>query len=384
MSLLLTGLLVSIATVAAIIYFYIKNAYSYWQKRGVATLPTTFPFGNFKKSFRMALSPAEMMQEFYLSTSEPYLGLYGALRPILLLRDPEVIRNVLVRDFQHFQDHGLYNEEKNDPLLGNLFHSSGSKWRNLRVKLSPTFTSGKIKAMFSTLVDSSVPLQQHISKSIDKQEPIEVRELSARYATNVIASVAFGIDINCIEDPDTEFRKYGRKVFAPTLKNGMRGLFGFLSPAFMNFFKARAFDRDVYDFMTSVVRQNLEYREQQNVIRKDFFQLLVQLRNTGTVLLDDQWETEITNDENRKALSLDEVTAQAFVFYLAGFETSSTTMSFCLYEIARNPEIQQKLQREIDDVLANHNGQLTYNSINEMKFLEACIDGEWYRYNYYY
>lgn len=165
-------------------------------------------------------------------------------------------------------------------------------------------------------------------------------------------------------------------MFAPTFKNGMRNLFGFLSPACLSFFAARAFDKDVYDFMSSVVRQNLEYREQNNVIRKDFFQLLVQLRNTGTVQLDDQWETVITNDEQRKALSLDEVTAQAFVFYLAGFETSSTTMSFCLYEIARNTEIQKRVQKEIDDVLAKNNGEVTYESVNEMKYLEACIDGK--------
>lgn len=192
---LLPILAVFVATVVATAYFYIKNAYKYWQKRGVTSLQPIFPFGNFKKSFSMVLSPAEVMQEFYLSTDEPLLGLYGALRPILLLRDPELIRNVLVRDFQHFQDHGLYNEEKNDPLLGNLFHSSGAKWRNLRVKLSPTFTSGKMKAMFSTLVASTIPLQRYVSKSIENGELIEMRDLSARYATNVIASVRYDLDL---------------------------------------------------------------------------------------------------------------------------------------------------------------------------------------------
>lgn len=226
--------------------------------------------------------------------------------------------------------------------------------------------------MFSTLIDSSGPLHEYVNKKVEANELIEMRELSARYATNVIASVAFGIDIDCIKNPDHEFRKQGKKVFSATIKNGFRNFLAFLSPAFMKTFKIRIFDKDVYEFMRSVVEQNLEHREKHNVVRKDFFQLLMQLRNTGSVQLDDQWD--VTKNTGGKTLSLDELTAQAFVFWLAGFETSSTTMSFCLYEIAKHPEIQRKVQAEIDEVLAKNGGNLTYDSINEMKYLEACID----------
>jgi len=139
-------------------------------------------------------------------------------------------------------------------------------------------------------------------------------------------------------------------------------------------FHIRAVDKDVEQFMTSVVKQNLIYREKNNIVRKDFFQLLVQLRNTGNVQLDDQWETVITNDEKGKQLTLNEVTAQAFVFYAAGFETSSTTLSFCLYELSKNQEIQRKVQKEIDEILAKHDGKITYDSVSEMKYLESCID----------
>lgn len=59
-----------------------------------------------------------------------------------------------------------------------------------------------------------------------------------------------------------------------------------------------------------------------------------------------------------------------------GFETSSTTITFCMYELAKNREIQQRVHQEIDDVLKRHGGKITYESISEMKYLEACIDGE--------
>lgn len=128
--------------------------------------------------------------------------------------------------------------------------------------------------------------------------------------------------------------------------------------------------------MVSVIKQNMDYREKNNVTRKDFFQLLVQLRNAGQVSADGVWETTINNNE--KQLSINECAAQAFLFLLAGFETSSSTMSFCMYELARNPKLQQKVQMEIDQVLGRHADQLTFEAAQEMKLLDQCIDGNLY------
>lgn len=51
-------------------------------------------------------------------------------------------------------------------------------------------------------------------------------------------------------------------------------------------------------------------------------------------------------------------------------------MSFCLFELAKHQHIQRKVQEEIDEVSARHNNQITYESVGEMKYLEACIDGK--------
>ncbi|KAJ6639105.1 Cytochrome P450 6k1 [Pseudolycoriella hygida] len=355
-------------------YMYIKHLYSYWKRMGVKYLEPTFPFGNFGPTIFQQKPGGELVAEIYKQNNDPFIGIYGALRPLLVVRDPNIIRSIFIKDFQHFVDRGVYIDEHYDPLSGHLFSMNGEKWKNLRVKLSPVFTSGKLKAMFSTLLNCGEPLQKYINKMASTNETIEVRELAARYTTDIIASVAFGIDVNAIDNPDTDFRRYGRKALEMSFKNGLRAFSTLIYPKLQKLLKLKSVDDDVESFMINVVKDTLTYRERNNVIRKDLMQLMIQLRNTGTVQNDGEWDTKITHDEKKKTLTLNEMAAQAWVFFIAGFETSSTTLSFCLYELAKNPNIQNKVHEEIDQVIEKHNGQLTYDAVHDMKYLEWCID----------
>jgi cytochrome P450 family 6 len=68
--------------------------------------------------------------------------------------------------------------------------------------------------------------------------------------------------------------------------------------------------------------------------------------------------------------------AQAFTFLTAGFETSGSTLCYALYELALHPEIQHRLRAEILKVLNKHNGDLTYDGIQEMSYLDRVVSGE--------
>ena len=107
--------------------------------------------------------------------------MYAFVKPSLVLAEPELIKFVLTKDFTSFHDRGLYCNDRIDPLSGHLFLLGGKKWRNLRVKLTPTFTSGKMKQMFGTVVDCGEKLSQFLKPKADKREVIEIKDLFARY-----------------------------------------------------------------------------------------------------------------------------------------------------------------------------------------------------------
>ena len=75
-------------------------------------------------------------------------------------------------------------------------------------------------------------------------------------------------------------------------------------------------------------------------------------------------------------MSMDQITAQVIVFFMGGFETTSATISFCLYELAKNMHIQKCLRTEIDRVLEEYGGEITYDGVKEMKYLDQVVSGE--------
>lgn len=69
------------------------------------------------------------------------------------------------------------------------------------------------------------------------------------------------------------------------------------------------------------------------------------------------------------------ITAQCFLFYVAGFETSSMTISLALYELAANTGVQMKLRREIDEHLQKNNNEVTYEMVKKMPYLNQVVSG---------
>jgi cytochrome P450 len=97
----------------------------------------------------------EQLQRIYNEHSDkPYVGIFSFDKPSLLIRDLELVKNILVKDFQSFMDHMFLIHEKLDPLFGNILPAlRGRFWRHLRTNLTPVFTSRKIRMMFY-LVDT--------------------------------------------------------------------------------------------------------------------------------------------------------------------------------------------------------------------------------------
>ncbi|KAK9884812.1 hypothetical protein WA026_009039 [Henosepilachna vigintioctopunctata] len=366
----------SLLLIAALIFgcLLVKNSLSYWSRRGLDTPPYSLLFGHMKSAFTREIAFIDRMLKFYRyfkSMGLRHGGLYFVWSPVYMPLDLNIIKHITQIDFQHFHSRGLYSNEKNDPLSGNLFTLEGKKWKLLRHKLTPTFSSGKMKMMFPTMVECTKGLHKVIDKELGG--PVDIKDILGRFTTDIIGSCAFGLDCNSLENPDSEFRKKGKSILhRKGLENFKQAMF-FTLPNITKRFNVFVFPVKVTEFFMKIVKDTVTYREEHNVLRKDFMDLLIQLKNKGKLVDDDKWSSDLINEADNK-ITMNEIAAQVVVFFFAGFETSATTMSFCLYEVSKNKSIQDRIREEIRRVLQGHDGKLTYEALMEMSYLDQVVN----------
>lgn len=345
------------------IYAYFQYKYTFWQRMGIPNPRPQFPFGN--HNIALGRQTGFHNQAFYNQLKDagtPYFGTYFAHKPVAVASSLDMVKNVLIKDFAYFTDRGVYHNEKLDPLSAHLFAVDGDKWHMLRHRLTPTFTSGKMKFMYPTMIEVAQRFNQCIARTVlAKEEPIavDVKELLARFTTDVIGTCAFGIECNSLDDPNTVFRTMGRKAFnEPRHKAFVIALIREY-PTIARWLGMKMLRDDVSSFFMNVVRDTVAHREANLIERNDFMDLLIKMKN-----------------DEKVGISIEEIAAQAFVFFLAGFETSSTTMLFALYELALSQEVQGKAREEIIMVLSKHGGKFTYEAMMEMHYVEQVINGK--------
>eukprot|EP00099_Drosophila_melanogaster_P019149 NP_610390.1 Cyp6a13 [Drosophila melanogaster] len=348
-------LLVLVFTVGLLLYVKLRWHYSYWSRRGVAGERPVYFRGNMSGLGR-DLHWTDINLRIYRKFRgvERYCGYFTFMTKSLFIMDLELIRDIMIRDFSSFADRGLFHNVRDDPLTGNLLFLDGPEWRWLRQNLTQVFTSGKMKFMFPNMVEVGEKLTQACRLQVGE---IEAKDLCARFTTDVIGSCAFGLECNSLQDPESQFRRMGRSVTQEPLHSVLVQAFMFAQPELARKLRFRLFRPEVSEFFLDTVRQTLDYRRRENIHRNDLIQLLMELGEEGV----------------KDALSFEQIAAQALVFFLAGFDTSSTTMSFCLYELALNPDVQERLRVEVLAVLKRNNQKLTYDSVQEMPYLDQVV-----------
>lgn len=346
-----------------IIYYWSVSSFGFWKERGVPG-PKPIPLlGNFKTVLAGNTSFGEWLVNYYNEYSnDRIVGAFIRRRPVLILRDLDLIKDIFIRDFSKFPDRGQKTFEKAEPLSQHLVNLEHSIWRPLRNKLSPAFTSGKLKDMFYLLLECGDHFQNYLNKRLAKDEPIECRDLTARFTTDVIGTCAFGLQMNAMADEDSEFRKMGKYVFDMNwkklikfrIREGTPWLYRLLAPIMR--------DNLITDFFMNTMRDTIEYRRKNKIIRHDFIDQIMEIQDNPDKIP----EVKLTD-----AL----LTSQLFVFFLAGFETSSTTMSYALYELAQHHDYQDRLREEIRDTLKANDNSLTYELVKSMKYLDKVFKG---------
>ncbi|XP_011869800.1 PREDICTED: probable cytochrome P450 6a13 [Vollenhovia emeryi] len=346
-----------------VIYVYLTKNYKFWQKRGVPYADGALPgVGHLWDVVTMKTTISECYRKIYNENQDhSMVGVYSFQTPVLMVREPELVKTVLQTSFGSFHDNAIKINPKLDPLFANNpFCMYGDKWMAARKRLTYAFSSMRLKILFESVKQVCETLEEYVNKKLGKSGKVEfeLKELFAKFTAQVVSGIGFGVDGLCFNDERAKesFYAIGNSFLEPTAWNNFISSLVLFVPPLADVFKVRLLPKKADRFFREIIANVIEERRKESTPRNDFLQLMVDLERA----------------EGEK-LDLEVLTSHAVSFFLDGYETSSTTLSYVAFNLANKPEVQEKLREEVISVLNKYNGKLTYEALREMTYMDQVI-----------
>lgn len=378
------GVMVVLATISFILlHLYHKIKYGHWARQNVPHLKSRMIFGSFTFT-------GKPLQEVECEAYNKYGRLYGRYdgeTAVLTVAEPSLLKRILVKDFHLFMNRR--DMRFNDRVMDNtLFALEGDDWKRVRSVVSPTLTSAKLKRMLPLMEDCTNVLLENIAKATEEKKSVDCQRLFGAYTIDTIAKCAFGMTINSLLSEDDPFVDKAKRLLDCCL--GWRTVLTMVCPRIMKWFRFRLLNPETTEFYQKVIHQLVEERKKIRG-REDFLQLLLDSQNdtqdqnnndikskcvdasyTKDSVID-QFPTTDTKTA-AKGLSRDEFIAQCVTFFMAGYDSTTSLLSYAIYNLAVNPDYQQRVVEEMESVLQKHDGVLNYECLSELKFMEAVLN----------
>ncbi|CAG5116013.1 unnamed protein product [Candidula unifasciata] len=359
--------LLLVLAVCLLLYIYGKQPYGLWERLGVPGPKPSIFLGNIPD-----LYGSQTAKVTYANWQAKYGRTYGAYyfrKPALVTTDPELIKQVLIKDFANFRDRFSQDDDAmiNNQVDTGIFFTKGETWKRIRALFSPSFSITKIKAMTNVINNSAKRLGQHVLESAKKGVPLDAKLLFGAFAMDVVTSTGFSIDVDSLKNLDEPFTKHGRSLFIYKKSIKLVSLLGCSFPMIARpvarILNSGFFKTEDMEFFNASIRRMIDDRrsEPDNVKRVDFLQLLIDV-------MDRNPEDAQTSGQLKK----EEVVAQGIMLFIAGYETASSTLQFLCYELTRHPEIQDKLVAEIGKVIGDQ--EPSYDACLNLKYTDAVIN----------
>ncbi|XP_063700278.1 probable cytochrome P450 9f2 [Culicoides brevitarsis] len=345
------------AILICLLYKYATLQHDFFAKRGIKFLkPLPLLGSNWRPAFGFA-SYFDFYRDTYTEFSgETVFGAFDLTKPVFMIRDLELVKQITIKNFDHFVNRRITIDVSCDPVGGRMMaFMHDDHWRTMRTTLSPAFTGNKMRYYFHLITECADRTMEYVDMEMEKNNrnglKIETYDFFTRITNDLIASTAFGIEEKSFHDKGNEFYKLGRKLNEFGMGFFFKWMFFSVAPTVGKFLSLKMFDKHATDYFTTIIKDDLEQRNNKKFSRPDLLQIFL--------------EADVP---------LEDIIGQSIQIFAAGFDTSAILFQFTAYELALHPEIQQKLTAEIDKVRENLKGKpLTYEIVQEMKYADKVI-----------
>lgn len=272
---------IGLVVLFCLLYQFVLRTWQYFAIRKVKFV-RGLPFvGSTYRSILGLESAAISYQRCYERyPNEKFIGIYDiGGKPSYLIRDPNLIKQLTTTDFDHFVNHKFTFNNENDLFAHTLFGMRDERWRQMRSTMSPAFTANKMRLMHNLMVQCSEQFIDAIKDTDKTTKVFDARDLFSRYANDIIATTAFGIEINSVRDPDSDFLKFGRSLAETRFIDGLKFLASLSFPSLIRTLDIRVTRDTNAKFLRNIVKQNVNDRREHATIRNDMIDLLIKAQD---------------------------------------------------------------------------------------------------------
>jgi cytochrome P450 len=279
-------------------------------------------------------------------------------REFLVVADPQVVAEALRDRPGTFGRTDRVVTIAQELHFGGLFASNGDKWRRQRPMVMAAFDPGHVKRYFPALAQVAQRLAGRFARAAAAGQPIPVQKDLMRFTVDVIAGLAFGADINTLEQEQDPIQQHMDQIF-PILFSRTLAPF-----AYWRYFKLprdrrldahlRALDAAVAGFIAAA-RERLRADPALRTAPSNLIEAMLAAR-----------------EQPDNALTDEDVAANVVTMLLAGEDTTANTLSWMLWLLSRHPEALRRATEEVRSVLGPDRVPTRHEQLEQLPFLEAC------------
>ncbi|CAG2174790.1 unnamed protein product [Oppiella nova] len=226
--------------------------FTYWSRHGVKGPKRIGIEGFFMK-----------VSDFYTKNWQKYgriFGAYDLFGKWLIVNEPELLRDILVKDFHIFPDH-LHFNLGNTNLAKALFFLNGNdeEWKRIRTITSPSFTSGKLRAMMGSIGGIADQFVKNLDEYAVNGKTADMRKYMGAFAMDVISACAYGINVESINNANHPIVVNAKKILS--VDTSFSFMLSILCPSIARFFKLEPFNVNAINFFNNLTEQIVAERK---------------------------------------------------------------------------------------------------------------------------
>lgn len=333
-----------------------RRKHAFFTELGIPGPKPDLLWGNRKQ---LSKNYIEVMAEWIKAYGKVF-GIYRSETPMLVVSDAEMIKQCFVKEFNTFHDKPA-PPLLEEPLASSLPFLKGDEWKRVRTLLNPAFSAVKMRFMTATINKCADLFVDVLSESAKRGEAVNVHNVAQGLSLDVITKCALALKVDCQRNPDDPLLKALRNIF-PSLNNIVTRIV-FFFPAIQN--------------ALGLLQRNTEFQKTQDKIIANL-RNVIRLRRNGQappvpdmlqLMLDAQSEVKNAgvHQDGDELLSGDRILlANCFIFIFAGFDTTSLSLAYTMFLLAKHPKEQDRLLRELTDNFPDDQ-ELSFDDLQKLK-----------------